>query len=255
MLAEERRLKIIDFAETNGSCTVQELSQKFAVTLMTINRDLRKLGKEGKLKVVRGGAIAKSRKLTETSLSQRINFNLEAKLSIADKAIKLIEPNDSIFLDSSSTSIILARKLKELDIENVTIITNSTQILSDLIPYEKFNVLSTGGTLLRKFHCFVGPLAELLVSQLRVNKFFFSVGAVSINGELSDTDIQEVNLKKKMIEVSNEKILMVESYKFNKTGLYKIINIEEVDMIINDGMKSGEPFVEEIRSKGLKIII
>lgn len=58
-----------------------------------------------------------------------------------------------------------------------------------------------------------------------------------------------------MIEVSNEKILMVESYKFNKTGLYKIINIEEIDMIINDGMKSGEPFVEEIRSKGLKIII
>ena len=158
-------------------------------------------------------------------------------------------------MDSSSTSIILARKLKELDIENVTIITNSTQILSDLIPYEKFNVLSTGGTLLRKFHCFVGPLAELLVSQLRVNKFFFSVGAVSVNGELTDTDIQEVSLKKKMIEVSNEKILMVESYKFNKTGLYKIINIEEVDMIINDGMKSGEPFIEEIRNKGLKILI
>ena len=43
MLAEERRSKIIDFAETNGSCTVHELSQKFAVTLMTINRDLRKL--------------------------------------------------------------------------------------------------------------------------------------------------------------------------------------------------------------------
>jgi DeoR family fructose operon transcriptional repressor len=255
MLAEERRSEIIDFAETNGSCTVQELSQKFAVTLMTINRDLRKLEKEGKLKVVRGGAIAKSKRLTETNLAQRINYNLESKISIATKALKLIEPNDSIFLDSSSTAIILARKLKESDIENVTVVTNSTQILSDLIPYEKFNVLVVGGTLLRKFHCFIGPLAELIVSQLRVNKFFFSVGAVSLSGDLSDTDIQEVNLKKKMIEASNEKILMVESYKFNKTGLYKIINLKDVDMIINDGAKIGEPFVEEIRSKGLKIII
>jgi DeoR family fructose operon transcriptional repressor len=255
MLAEKRRLEIVEFVDESGSSTVHELSQKFNVTLMTINRDLRKLEKEGKLKAVRGGAIAKGKRLTETMLSQRINFNLEAKQLISEKAIKFIKPGDSILLDASTTSIILARKLRNLDIENLTIITNSTEILSELIPYEKFTVLSTGGTLLRKFHCFVGPLAELVVSQLRANKFFFSVGGVSINGELTDTDIQEVNLKKKMIEVSNEKILMVESYKFNKTGLYKIINIEEVDMIINDGAKSGAPFVEEIRNKGIKIII
>ena len=254
MLAEKRRLEIVEFIDESGSSTVHELSQKFNVTLMTINRDLRKLEREGKLKAVRGGAIAKSKRLTETMLSQRINFNLEAKQSIAEKAIKYIKSGDSILLDSSTTSIILARKLRNLDIDNLNIITNSTEILSELIPYEKFNVLSTGGTLLRKFHCLVGPLAELAVSQLRASKFFFSAGGVSINGELTDTDIQEVNLKKKMIEVSNEKIFMVESYKFNKTGLYKIIDIKEVDILISDGAKSGSPFVEEIRNKGVKII-
>jgi DeoR family fructose operon transcriptional repressor len=255
MLAEKRRLEIVEFIDESGSSTVHELSQKFNVTLMTINRDLRKLEKEGKLKAVRGGAIAKSKRLTETMLSQRINFNLEAKQLIAEKAIKFIKPGDSILLDSSTTSIILARKLRNLDIENLNIITNSTEILSELIPYEKLNVISTGGTLLRKFHCFVGPLAELAVSQLRASKFFFSVGGVSLNGELTDTDIQEVNLKKKMIEVSNEKILMVESYKFNRTGLYKIVDIKEVDILINDGAKSGSPFIEEMRNKGIKIII
>ena len=255
MLSEQRRLEIVEFVSKSGSGTVHELSEKFNVTLMTINRDLRKLEREGKLKAVRGGAISKSKRFTETLLSQRINFNLDAKQSIAEQAIKFIEPGDSILLDSSTTSIILTRRLRNLDIENLNIITNSTEILRELIPYEKFNVLSTGGTLLRKFHCFVGPIAELAVSQLRASKFFFSAGGVSINGELTDTDIQEVNLKKKMIEASNEKILMIESYKFNRTGLYKILDINEVDILISDGAKSGIPFMEEIRNKGIKTII
>lgn len=254
MLTEERRLKIIDYIENKGYCTVQELSQKFNVTLMTINRDLRKLASEGRLIAVRGGAISKNNKVLETNLTQRINYNLEAKQLIVEKAIALIIPGDSIFLDASTTSIILARKLKNLDIENLTIITYSTEIINELIPCEKYTVLSTGGILLRKFHCLVGPLAELVVSQLRATKFFFSVGGVSINGDLTDTDIQEVNLKKKMIEVSRDKILMVESHKFNKIGLYKITDLKEVDTIINDGAKSGEPFIDNLKSKGLKVI-
>lgn len=254
MLAEKRRLEIVELVNEMGSSNIHELSKKFNVTLMTINRDLRKLEKEDKLVVVRGGVMTKSSRITETKLLQRINFNLEAKQKIAEKAITLIKPGDSILLDSSSTAIILSRKIRNLNIENLTIITNSDEIISELIPYEKFTVVSTGGTLLRKFNCFVGPLSELVLSQLRVNKFFFSVGAVSINGELTDTDIQDVNLKKKMIEISNEKILMLESYKFNKIGTYKVIDLKEVDMVVYDDFKIGELFSEEIRSRGLKII-
>lgn len=221
---------------------------------MTINRDLRKLEKEGKLIVVRGGAITESSRITEKRLSERINFHLEAKQIISDKVLPFIKSGDSILLDASSTSIVLARKIKNLDIDDLTILTNSTEILNELMPQKKFTIISTGGTLLRKFNCLVGPLSELVVSQLRVNKFFFSVGGVSVKGELTDTNIQEVNLKKKMIEISKEKILMVESYKFNKIGTYRIIDLKEVDMVISDDLKIGEPFTKDIRSMGLKLI-
>ncbi|MBC7333034.1 MAG: DeoR/GlpR transcriptional regulator [Actinobacteria bacterium] len=222
---------------------------------MTINRDLRKLHKEGKLIAVRGGAMRRSRNIPESYFSQRINANLDVKHILAEKAIKYVKPGDSIILDSSTTAIILCRRIVQEGIRDLTIITNSNTIIHELASHENITVISTGGMLLSKFQCLVGPLAELLISQVRVNKFFFSVAGVSINGELTDTDIQEVNVKKKMMEVANKKILLVGSHKFNKVALYKVADIESLDLIISDGAKGGEAFLEAIRSKGIEVVV
>jgi DeoR/GlpR family transcriptional regulator of sugar metabolism len=253
MLSEKRRLEILKYVEEKESASIHELSEKFNVTLMTINRDLRKLHNEGKLTTVRGGAIAKSKSISESYFFQRINTNLEAKKILAEKALKYIEPGDSIMLDSSTTAIILCRKIIKENIKNLTIVTNSNTIINELVSHSTITAISTGGLLLSKFQCLVGPLAELLISQVRVNKFFFSVAGISINGELTDTDIQEVSVKKKMMEVSNQKILLAGSHKFNKVALYKVTNIENLDLIINDGANEGKPFIEAIKSKGIEI--
>lgn len=253
MLSEKRRFEILKYVEERESASVHELSDKFNVTLMTINRDLRRLHNEGKLIAVRGGAIAKSRSVSESYFYQRIKTNLEVKKILAEKAIKHIEPGDSIMLDSSTTTIILCRKIIEKNIKNLTVVTNSNTIINELISHSDVTVISTGGILLSKFQCLVGPLAELLISQMRVNKFFFSVAGLSISGELTDTDIQEVSVKKKMMEVANKKILLAGSHKFNKVALYKVTNIESLDLIINDGAKGGETFLEAIRNKGVKV--
>lgn len=253
MLAEKRRTEIVKFIEENGSVSVHDLSKKFDVTLMTINRDLKKLHHEGKLKVVRGGAMSRNKSIEETYFSQRINDQLDIKELLAEKAIKYIEPRDSIILDSSTTAIILSRKIIQKGIKDVTILTNSNTILNELLPYRNISVISTGGILLNKFHCYAGPLAELVVSQIRANKFFFSVAGVTSSGEITDTDIQEVNVKKKMIEVANKKILMVGSHKFNKAALYKVADIKDMDLVICDGREEGRVFVEEIKNKGINV--
>jgi DeoR/GlpR family transcriptional regulator of sugar metabolism len=234
MLTEERRRKITELIEKKGSITVHQLSKKFNVTLMTINRDLRQLQERGEIEAVRGGAIYKNNKVPETILSQRINHNLEAKKIIADKVISFLNPGESIMLDSSTTSIVLASKLRNSDIDHLTIITNSTVVLNELTSQERFNIISSGGVFIKKFHCLAGHLAELLISQLKVDKFLFSVGGISFNGDLTDSDIQEVNLKKKMLESSKKNILMATSSKFNKSALYKITNLDKIDLVVTE---------------------
>jgi DeoR family transcriptional regulator, fructose operon transcriptional repressor len=145
------------------------------------------------------------------------------------------------------------RKIIQKSIKDITIITNSNTILNELIPYKNISVISTGGILLNKFNCYVGPLAELVVSQIRANKFFFSVAGVTSSGEITDTDIQEVNAKKKMIEVANKKILMVGSHKFNKAALYKVSDIKDIDLVICDGRKEGRIFMEKIKNKRIDV--
>jgi DeoR family transcriptional regulator, fructose operon transcriptional repressor len=255
MLSEKRRYEIIKYVEEKESVSIHELSDKFNVTPMTVNRDLRKLHKEGKLSAVRGGAMARSKSIPESYFSQRINSNLDIKQSLVEKAIKYIEPGDSIMLDSSTTSIILNRMIIKNNIKNLTIITNSNIIINELIPGNDNVVISTGGILLNKFQCLVGPLAELLISQIRVNKFFFSVAGISIGGELTDTDIQEVNIKKMMMKVASKKILLVESYKFNKVGLYKVADVENIDLVISDEKGENKTFLEEIKNKGVKVML
>jgi len=255
MLSEKRRSEIVKYVEEKESASVHGLSKKFNVTLMTINRDLRKLHEEGKLLAVRGGAMIRSENIPESYFSQRINSNLDIKQLLAEKAIKYIEPGDSIMLDSSTTSIILNRRIIKENIKNLTIVTNSNIIINELISQNDITVISTGGILLSKFQCLAGPLAELLISQVRVNKFFFSVAGISIVGELTDTDIQEVNIKKRMMGVSSKKVLLVGSHKFNKVGLYKVADIESLDLIISNGTKASEAFLEEIKNKGVEVIV
>jgi len=255
LLSEKRRSEIVKVVGEKESCTIHELSKIFKVTLMTINRDLRKLHKEGKLIAVRGGAMIRSENIPESYFSQRINSNLDVKQILAEKALKYIKPGDSIMLDSSTTTIILCRKIIQENIKNLTIITNSNTIINELVSHNGVTVISTGGTLLSKFQCLVGPLAELLISQVRVNKFFFSVAGVSISEELTDTDIQEVNIKKEMMKVSSKKILLLGSQKFNKVGLYKVADIESLDLVIGDGAKGNEAFIEEIKNKGVEVMV
>lgn len=71
---------------------------------------------------------------------------------------------------------------------------------------------------------------------------------------LTDTDIQEVNVKKKMMKVASKKILLVENYKFNKVGLYKVADIESLDLIISNEKEQSKALLEEIKSKGVKIV-
>jgi len=253
MLSEKRRSEIAKYVEEKESASIHDLSEKFSVTLMTINRDLRKLHEEGKLIVARGGAMKGSEKIPESYFSQRINSNLDIKQILAEKALKYIKPDDFIMLDSSTTAIILCRKIIQENIKNLTIITNSNTLINELVSRDGITVISTGGILLSKFQCLVGPLAELLISQVRVNKFFFSVAGISIGGELTDTDIQEVNIKKEMMKVSTKKILLVGSHKFNKIGLYKVADVENLDLVISDGGKGSEAFLEEIKNKGVEV--
>ena len=126
MLAIERKSEILTILQKEKSVLVAELSQKYGVTEETIRRDLDKLEKEGYVKKTYGGAVLKQKINEDIPFKIREKTNIVQKQKIAKAVAQMIEDGESIMLDSSSTSLMVARNLKQY--KDLTVITNSVEV-------------------------------------------------------------------------------------------------------------------------------
>ena len=143
MLAIERKNEILDKLRAEQRVLVSDLAEYYNVTEETIRRDLDKLEKEGYATKTYGGAILGNSTKTDLSYTIRNKTNVDAKNQIAALASRLIEDGDHLMLDDSSTSLYLAKKLKEK--KNLTVITNSVELVVELNGIDGWTIILTGG--------------------------------------------------------------------------------------------------------------
>jgi DeoR/GlpR family transcriptional regulator of sugar metabolism len=227
MLVAERQRKIVDIVNERSSIRVTELSNIFGVTEETIRRDLEKLEKENLLR--RSHGIEENQ--SETSYIEREIINAAEKRAIAIEAIKRIEPGDQIVLDASTTAWYMAKELPDM---RLTVVTNSIKVAIELSKKDQIRVISTGGSLLSQSLSYVGPLAERSLSMYHVNKAFLSCKGVHLEKGLSDFNELQALVKKKMMEIADKTVLMVDSSKFGVRAFSQISSLSNIDYIITD---------------------
>lgn len=232
MLAIERRNQILAKLQQESKVVVSDLSQQYNVTEETIRRDLEKLEQEGFAKKTYGGAVLKESLYTEVPYNVRKLTNIEAKKNIADLVEDLVEDGDRIMLDASSTALFIVKRLKSK--KNLTIITNSIEIIIELADKTGFTVLSTGGTLKEGALSFIGYQAECMINSFHVDKAFISCKGIDKEHGLTDSNEMDVQVKKAMLRASKQKILIIDQSKFDKTSFVNIVDFDEMDMIITD---------------------
>jgi len=231
VLVAERQKKIVELVNERLSIRVTELSKIFSVTEETIRRDVEKLEKENLLMRSHGGAVSIEKDQGEISYLEREITNAEQKRAIAVAAVRTIEPGDQIVLDASTTAWYVAKELPDMPL---TVLTNSIKVAIELSKKEQIKVISTGGTLLSQSLSYVGPLAERSLSMYHVNKAFLSCKGVHLDRGLSDFNESQALLKKQMIEIADETILMVDSSKFGTRAFSQIVPVTNIDCIITD---------------------
>ena len=141
MLAVERRNIIEKLVEENGSVLVVELAKQFDVTTETIRGDLLKLEKQGVLVRTYGGATLVTAE-QDPAVSEREIINYKEKQLIGIRAAKMIDDGDTIFLDASTSSLHLARCIKEK--KGLTVITNACKVVTELAGCEDMHVICIG---------------------------------------------------------------------------------------------------------------
>src|SRR4051812_9233515 len=241
VLAETRRREIAERLRANGAVTVAEVEERFGVSPMTARRDLAELERRGVVRRTHGGAVLPTISAHEDSFARRLQVDADEKHTLAVAAVELLTARETIFLDSSTTTYYVARRLVETCLA-ATVLTNSLPVM-DLLFKEGgpgLEVIGIGGTLRRLTRSFVGPFAVRTVQGHFADRLFLSVKGVAQNGMLTDADPLEAELKRTMIEQAGESVLLIDHSKLSVRGLSVIAPVSEITTTLAAGLGDAE---------------
>jgi DeoR/GlpR family transcriptional regulator of sugar metabolism len=225
----------------HGSVSVTELESRFGVSAMTARRDLAELERTGVARRTHGGAVLPAFAAREDSFAHRLSVDAEAKAGLAEAALSLLSPQQTVFLDSSSTTYYLARRIADSDID-VTVITNSVPVMEVLSGSGSFPgpIVGIGGTLRQLTRSFVGPYAVRAILGHYADLLFFSIKGVSRDGVLTDADMLEAEVKRAMIAQAARTVLLVDRTKLSARGQNAIVPAREISTVLTHGVQPLE---------------
>lgn len=255
MKAGDRKRLLMQALASRQHVSLQEGIQLLGASESTVRRLFVALEQEGTAVRTHGGIELRSvDPQRDYSFELLAQSSASAKQVIAEAALNLVEPGDTVFLDSGTTvrtfALCLARDPR-LAHRGITFFTNSfanVEVLTGLAP-----TVMTGGEYRSNRRDFAGYIAEDVLSGLNFRKAF--LGADGIFGDsLQATDFETARLSQIVVRNSEETILLCDSTKFNKRSLVSYARFNEVDTLITDN-GIGSDDAEHVERSGLRLII
>jgi DeoR/GlpR family transcriptional regulator of sugar metabolism len=252
LLAEPRRMKILEWLQEEGSARVRDLSVAFGVSEATVRQDLERLDSDGYITREHGGAFLKSVPQQVQSMSLHHIENMDQKRRIGQAAAELVGDQETIIIDSGTTTTQFADNLKSR--QGLNIITNALNIALMLganptntvhMPAGQFKAptLSLSGEKSSDF--FVGIYAE---------KLFLATAGISFEAGLTYPAIGDIYVKRAMIKAASKVYLLADSTKIGRTSFSSLGSLDMVDTLITD---DGISDVDRrgFEERGIKLIV
>lgn len=240
-MPDERRQSILSIIDKYGEISLSELSSLFPdVSSMTIRRDLSELEARGSIIRTRGGALS-VRKINsslplhhageENEYSLRARDNIVQKQLIAKKALPFVQKGRSIYFDAGSTIMELAEMVPN---DNMTIITNGVNVAQALVSNSNINVMLPAGTVNRNTLSVSGSDSFNFIDKINIDLAFMSASAFSAEAGFSVSNINEAELKRKVISRAKKVIMLLDNSKIGKDLLFTLADISDIHVLITD---------------------
>jgi DeoR family transcriptional regulator of aga operon len=248
-----RRKKILERIKETGEVLVSDLSREFDVSEVTIRNDLENLEQKHLLIRARGGAIHTENHVSiDQRLTEKNKIHAAEKSAIGKRAAALITENDTIIIDSGTTTAEIAKNLGHL--KQLNVITNALNIANLLLAYPHFNIIVPGGYLRQNSMSLVGPLAEKNLRNFFVDKVFLSTDGFDTRQGIFTPNIDEAHLNGIMIDVAKDVILVTDSSKFKRKSLAFICSTSRINMVVTDEAISEED-KKRLHEAGVEVLI
>ncbi|WP_411345890.1 DeoR/GlpR family DNA-binding transcription regulator [Paenibacillus sp. WLX1005] len=252
LFEQERKHKLVEYLQHNHRASVQELGEMFQVSDSTVRRDLKELEDARLLKRTHGGAVSLQSVNFEPNMVDKEDSYREEKERIARRAAEMVNQGDTILLDSGTTTLPLARELRNRS--GIRVITNSVIVLGELKDCRNIELSIIGGLLRPDTQAFVGPMAERLLDMVRVDKAFMATNGLDMREGITTPNLTEAAIKRKMIDIAKQVVLLADHSKIGGIAYAKFADLNDIDYCITDG---GVPVstIQQFRKLGLDMII
>ena len=245
-----RQKKISDFIESKQIVTIKELQNLYPnVSLMTIHRDLDALVQSGVIVKIRGGARAVRHK-GDPGFEVRMQENNVGKVSMAEKALSLIQPDSAIFLDASTTNLMLARALPDIDLH---IFTTGPNIALELCKLKNPSITLCCGNLNRKTMALAGQNTLEMLEKINIDLAFIGVSGCSAEAGFTCGTEGDMAVKALVLRKARRKVIMCDQGKFSRLMPYTFGRMQDVDYLISDDAVP-EAIVREAETHGVVIL-
>ncbi len=247
----KRRSAILDILKEKGKISVNDLSTKFNISVVSIRNDLAHLEKKGLLIKTRGGAIKSQPVNFDLSLNQKLKINYAEKQRIGKKAAEYVNNGDSVVIDSGSTTLEVAKNLEEF---KINLITNSLPIADLCADFKEVDVIIPGGELRAEMRSLIGPITVKTISEFHCDIAFIGADSISVEGGIYTPLISEASISRAMIKIAKKVIVVVDSSKFSRKSLAKISSLKHIDTIITDQNISKSDLIK-LKDFNIEIIL
>ena len=252
MMSEERRTQILQIVRSKGRAKVNELAHRFSTSAVTIRNDLNELHQRGLVLRSHGGAVLPETILRESPVNERLKSHVDEKRRIGAIAASLIQDGETIILDSGTTTLEIARQIKNK--QGLQVITNGVNVAAELLDARGVQTFIVGGTVRGDSASIVGRSTEELFEQFSADKLFLSGAGCDPDFGVSGANVDETMVNRAMLRISREIILVADASKFSKRGMARIAPFSEIDTVISDSSLRVE-MQEKLRSLGCNLIM
>lgn len=257
MPADLRRASILERIQRDGGASVAELAREYRVSQITVHRDLERLGKDGLIERVHGGARLPGSGLSElrvaTDWTKRLEHALAEKEAIAARASEFVEDGSTIFVDSSTTCLVFARHLERHPPRALTLVTNSPAIAGELHA-QSIHVIVTPGEVDQTLRMIGGRWAAEFLAGLNIETAFLSAGGITLENGLTTTRRALADTLKAASASSAKTIGLIDSSKFGLSALLSISRAEELDALVVDDALSRST-IDEYNAAGVNLVL
>ncbi len=254
---QESRLVVIQkLLQQSGSVSVEDLSEKLDVSVVTVRRDLNMLEERGLLRRTHGGAESIEPLFYEPfrndrSFQAQVSRFADEKRRIGRAAAELIQPGENIALTPGTTTTEVVRGIP-LN-HNVTVVTNTVNIAMELSKRKDVSVFVTGGYLRGEWFSLVGPTAIHAIDHVVIHTLFIGADGIDPSWGATCFSPDEATLNGTMVKHARRKIAVVDQSKFGVVAGWQICQAGDLDILVTDANATDE-MIAPFEKMGIKVL-